>query len=406
MEAVSMKFNGYFELFKIPGLGYYLLARFFAYVSRQMYMLIVSWQVYQLTHDPLALAYIGLAGSLPYLAVSLWVGHYVDTKERKRIQFFSLGARILCLLGLMLVSHRGSGSIALIYLLIGVTGFFNSFETVSASAYFQTLVPKPMYPRAVAWFASLYQSSIVIGPLLAGFLLSKFSPACTYAITSGIAGLGLWCITKLNKQIPASPLNNESAISSILEGIKFIRSKKILLASMSLDMLGVLFGDVIGILPIFADMLGLGSVGLGFLRASPAIGAILMAQFNTYFPLKQIKWDYLLASVFVFGCCIFCFAFSKNFILSVSLLALGGMADNIGVIIRHSIYQAATPDHLRGRVSSINSIFLRSADEIGTFESGLAAKLMGTVPSVVFGSLMTMAVCVVMKWKYWSLDRE
>jgi MFS family permease len=399
-----MDSTNYTEVFKISSFPSYLLARFFLHLAKSMKALVVSWQVYELTKDPLALGYLGLAEALPYLTVVLWAGHYVDQQEKRKIYLYAVSGQLLCSLALALLSVNPAPNILWIYLIIGASGIFISHETVFNVAYLQLVTPAGIYPRAVAWNVSSLQFSAIFGPMIAGFLLSRTSAACGYIVSTSLMGLTIVLAGRLKRLPPVQTKNKLPALANIIDGLQFIRSQPIIFAAMMVDMLGVLFGDVVAILPVFAQMLGVGAQGLGILRAAPAAGSLLMAQFQTFYPIFKTSWPTLLKAVALFGCAIICFAFSENVYLSVLFLGIGGMADNVSIIIRHSIYQTFTPDHLRGRVSSVSGIFIRASNEIGAFESGLAAKLLGTVPSVIFGGVMTLAVCALMKWKYPRLD--
>ena len=400
-----MSFQGYKEVFSVPGFSLALLARFFTHLGKQMRSLIVSWQVYQLTADPLALGYLGLAEALPYISVVLWVGHEADQRGQKKITYLrAVFGHLLCSLALLLFSLRPGIPLGWLYCCVAIAGIFTSYDTVVFSAYYQSFIPSRIYPRAAAWNISLFQLAVISGPLLGGFLLAHANLSVAYLATACLLAVSISATAFLSEQQSKTSAGDESSWQSIVSGIRFILSERIIFAAMMLDMLGVLFGDVVAILPIFAEMLGVGALGLGVLRAAPAVGSFVMAQFQTLYPVFRTSWSALLRAVTVFGLAIICFALSDNFVLSVILLGISGMADNVSIIIRHSIYQAFTPEHLRGRVSSINGIFIRTSNEIGAFESGLAAKLLGTVPSVIFGGGVTLAVCALMRWKYPRLE--
>ncbi|MCB4756341.1 MAG: MFS transporter [Elusimicrobia bacterium] len=393
------------SVFSVNGFAVWLLSRFFSNFGKQMRSLIVMWQVYALTKDPLMLGYIGLAEALPYVAVALWVGQLTDRREKKGILLLSMLGHLFCAVALILISLKPQPSLLLIYLVIGLAGVFTSYETVSSSAYVQIIMPKEIFPRAIAWHLMLFQVATIAGPLLGGWALSRVSPVSAYGGVAVLTAVSVLFTLGLGAIHPQPPKAETSGFESIKEGLRYIKSHQIILAAMTLDMLAVLFGDVVAILPIFAEMLGGGAIGLGFLRAAPAAGSLAVAIYQASHPVVQPKWDSLLRSSFVFGAAIVCFALSKNIVLSCLCLMIGGMADGVSVVIRQSIYQAYTPDRLRGRVASVSGIFIRTSNEIGAFESGLAAKLLGTVPSVIFGGGMTLLVAGFMKWKYPKLDK-
>jgi MFS family permease len=267
------------------------------------------------------------------------------------------------------------------------------------------IVPKEIYSSAAAWNSSAWEIASILGPATGGILYGMIGPAWAYGAATMFILAGLAYAFRLSAVQPITVKKQERVFQSLATGIRFVFQNQIILAALALDMFAVLFGGVVAVLPIFAEILSVGPIGLGLLRASQSVGAIAMALLQTRRPPFRNTGRTLLTAVGIFGVCIIGFALSRNFYLSMALLALAGMVDNISVIIRASILQAATPNHMRGRVSAVNGIFIGSSNEIGAFESGLAAKVMGTVPSVIFGGVMTLITVGAVVWRFPQLRR-
>jgi MFS family permease len=377
-----------------------------ANLAKAMQMLIVSWQVYDLVRSPLALGFIGLAEGIPFLAVGLWAGHAADRYEKKAQIVGAVGGLFVCSLAFVFLSLSSKPQVIPVYIVLAMMGFLSSFEFTSSNAYVQTLIPKEEFKKAASWTLVQYQTTIITGPLIGGWVLSKTNVEVGYSITAGLfflAMMAAWSLKPLGVSLAGSAASGWENIKS---GIKFLLSRRLIVACMTLDMVAVLFGDVIAILPVFAAMFQKGPFGLGLLRAAPAIGSWLLSFTEANRPFLKINWKNFLITVSCFGLSLICFGLSKNFYLSVFLLMLSGAADGVSVIIRQSVFQAFTPDPFRGRVASVNSIFIRISNEIGAFESGLAAYLIGTVPSVLFGGAMTLAAAFFMGWKFRNLGKE
>lgn len=384
----------------------WLTSRFFSNFPKQMQELAVYWQVYQLTKDPLALGFIGLAQALPFIGISLWAGHMVDRHDKRRFMIFSEAGQLVATLGLFALSCRPNPPLFPIYICMGLVGFCGSFENISASAYIYSLVSKEHFPRAAAWNLSFFQAAIIGGPLTAGWLLHHFTPKHIYGLAAVCLAISFLLALSL-KSVHTVPVieEDESDWARVKSGLIFIRSQPLILAAMSLDMVAVLFGDCIALFPIFADMLNVGPTGLGLLRAAPPVGSLILSSLQSFRPMVRVSWGMLKTVVVVFGASMIGFALAKSLPWAVLFLAIGGMADGTSVIIRQSIYQALTPDHLRGRVASVSLIFISSSNEIGVFESGVAARFLGVVPSVIFGGCMTLGTVVAMSWVFRRMER-
>ena len=395
---LNLRNDDAYAALRIKDFKMFVFARFFLTFGIQMQSVIVGWQIYELTHDALSLGLIGLAEALPFLTISLFGGHVADGVDRKKIIQIASIIYLLCAAALYLLSslfhsvllHEG---IISIYAVIFVTGLARGFLSPAQGAFFAQLIPRELYGNASTWSSLGWQVAAVTGPAVGGLVYGFYGVATAYfcviiMCTSGF----IFYSTVTNKPIPPRK-TKETVIKSLSEGLKFVYRNEIILSAISLDMFAVFFGGAVAVLPIFADrILHIGAKGLGFLRAAPAVGAILMSIVQAYYPLFKKAGRNLLMCVFGFGIAMVLFAISKNFYLSMALLLISGMFDNVSVVVRATIIQLFTPDEMRGRVSAINGIFISSSNELGSFESGVAAKLIGLVPSVILGGVMTLIV--------------
>jgi len=376
-----------------------IINKFLLTFGVQMIGVIVGWQIYQLTHDPLSLGLIGFAEAVAFITFALWAGHTADRVEKRFLILASEAIALACAVALWALTWKGNTRTLPIYLVIGASGIARAFLWSSSTSFSEMIVPKEIYSSAAAWNSSSWEIASILGPATGGLLYGIWGPKTAYEVATGFVLAALYFAFKLGKRHPVPGQRQEKLFESLSTGIRFVFSHQVILAALALDMFAVLFGGVVAILPIFAEILRMGPVGLGFLRASQSVGAITMALIQTRRPPFWNTGRTLLTAVSLFGICIIAFGLSKNFYLSMILLALGGAADNISVVIRASILQASTPNHMRGRVSAVNGIFIGSSNEIGMFESGVAAKLMGIVPSVVFGGIMTLVTVGVTMWR-------
>lgn len=365
---------------------------------------VIGYELYKITHDPLSLGFIGLAEAIPYISLALFGGHYADRKDKRTIMQISQSVILVCSLGLIALmnpenrNHLSQTSLLLtVYGILAVIGFAKGFYSPAVSSMKAFLTPREVYSNAATWSGTFWQVGAIAGPGVAGFLYAYLGlinalwvVVVILAVTQGM----LLLISK--KPIPqAAEEETVSLWQSIKEGIQFVYQQKILLYSISLDLAAVLFGGVIAILPVFAeDILKVGAEGLGILRAAPSVGAVLTIFMTAYFPPARHAWRNMLISVAGFGVATLVFAVSTHFWLSVVMLFFTGAFDAISVVIRQTILQVVPPDHMRGRVISVNSVFVSSSNEIGAFESGVLAKVMGTVPSVLLGGSLTMVIVI------------
>jgi MFS family permease len=375
----------------------FLLIRFILVIGWSMQFIIVEWEVYNLTKDPLSLGLIGLAEVIPAVSMALFAGHIVDQNEKKKLFVYAILAFFLIALGYYFItspyvySTYESKEIVLgIYLLVFLGGFIRAFFGPIIFSLVALIVPKKIYPNAATWSSSTWQLAIVAGPALAGFSIAWIGihDSMGFVLVAILAGLLLTIFIK--KKPILNPKIGEPILQSLKAGLAFVYRTKAILAAITLDMVAVLFGGAIALLPIYAqDILEVGSEGFGILRAAPAVGSVLIMFISAYIPLTKNAGKKLLLAIFGFGLSIIAFGVSSIFWVSVIALFLYGVTDGVSMIIRQTILQLKTPDEVRGRVASVNSIFVGSSNELGAFESGLTAKLMGTVQAVVFGGLMT-----------------
>jgi MFS family permease len=385
---------------------FWLAAKSLSNVARKMLEVALAWQIYEITRSPLALGLIGLAEAVPFLGLSLWAGHLVDRHEKKPFMMAAGGTLLFCALVLFGSTFRARPPLALLYAVIAVTGMGVSFGSVASSVYLQMMVPEKIFSRAAAWNLASFTTATIAGPVLAGGLLSVSSARVVYALSGGFFVVSLFLTAALRFRPGRTEAPEEPALLRIREGVRFVMSRRILLACMCLDMVAVLFGDAVAIFPVFAELLKAGPFGFGVLRAAPAVGSSLISLLQAARPFILPTWSGLKKATLAFGLFMIAFALSKSLWMATFFLILSGVADGFSVIIRQSLYQSRTPDHLRGRVASLSGIFVSTSNEIGAFESGLAARLMGAVPSVVFGGAMTLLTVLSMGWIFRDVRDE
>jgi Transmembrane secretion effector len=363
-------------------------------------MVVVGWQVYEHTRDPLSLGLIGLAEALPFIAVALLAGHAADRVNRRLLAILGNLGLLLSALALLLFTTfpgmAGAGRMWPIYLIVSLSAVARSFTRPAMTALSADVVPREHFANSIAWRSSTWQFAAVVGPALGGLLYGFAGPIAAYAVVTAMFATALLSIIFVAYSGSRPPEVSEMTIGESLQiGLRFVWKQPVVLGAMSLDLFSVLFGGATALLPIFARMLRTGPEGLGLLRAAPAIGSVVMGVWIAHRPAFKRAGLTLFVSVAVFGVSMIAFALSTSFLLSVALLVLGGAADNVSVVIRGTLIQTMTPANLLGRVSSVNQIFIGSSNEIGAFESGVAARLMGTVPSVIFGGAMTLLVVAI-----------
>lgn len=378
---------------RYPNFRWLVLAHGMSTIAREAQIVVVGWQIYEVTKDPLSLGLIGLAEALPMVSVALYAGHMADRANRRTIAIMGTLGLVISAIALLLFTLRPVllHSVWPIYAVIFASGIARSFTRPAVTALSAELIPREIYSSAVTWRSSTWQGAAISGPALGGMLYGFSGPKLAYGVVvalffGALAALG--AITHKSEPLPSDIPIGES----LRVGLRFLWRQPVLLGAMTLDLFSVLFGGAVALLPIFARMLGAGPQGLGVLRAAPAIGSLAIGIYLAHRPPFRRAGPTLFVAVAVFGVTTLGFALSRNFILSFVLLTLGGVADNISVLIRGTLMQTLTPRELLGRVAAVNSIFIGASNEIGAFESGVAARLLGVVPSVIFGGAMTLVV--------------
>ncbi len=380
----------------------FLLVRFAMVFAWSMQFVVIEWEVYSITKNPLSLGIIGLMEVVPAVSMALFAGHIVDQHEKRGLLFKCIFGFSVVSLGLFLLTWPRvvadlSTNFVLysVYFLVFLGGIVRAFLGPTIFSLFSLLVPKKFYPNAATWSSSVWQMGAVVGPAVGGFAIHWVGVHWSMCFIFGFSLMALLLLLQIPKKPILNPKIGEPVMKSLKEGLKFVRNTRVILGALTLDMFAVLFGGAVALLPIYAqDILKVGPEGFGVLRAAPAVGALLIMFTSAYFPLNKNAGYKLLGAIFAFGVCIIVFGLSTWFWVSVFALFLSGLADGISVIIRQTILQLRTPDAMRGRVASVNSMFVGSSNELGAFESGLTAKLMGTVTAVVFGGSMTLLTVV------------
>ena len=399
MPTSSSKKHDPFEVLRYKEFNYFLANRFFLTLGIQMQSVIVGWQVYALTKDVFALGMIGLTEALPFIAVSLFSGHLADTFNRKYIILFFSFLFILVTSFLLYFSFDSTGVLKQfgtipIFISIAFVGIIRGFISAAYPSFMSQIIPRSVYANAATWNSTVWHIASVVGPSLAGILIAiNYSTAYMVDISFLIMSFVAFLFIK-SKPLPVKQ-KTESLFESLSAGIKFVFKNQLILGALTLDLFAVLFGGAVALLPAFADeVLHAGAVELGFLRAAPAIGAVIMALIIAYKPPTKNAGRNLFLSVGAFGLATICFGLSTNFYVALFFLFLTGAFDNVSVVIRHTILQLSTPDNMRGRVSAVNGIFIGSSNEIGAFESGITARAFGVKPSIVLGGVLTILVVV------------
>ena len=367
-------------------------------LSYQMVAVVVGWHIYELTRDPLALGLIGLAEVIPYFCCALFAGYAVDHHSRR---MFGVMACFMLFLNTLVLLAVAAGQISgdptlWIYGSIVLTGIARAFIGPSYNSLFAIILPRRQYARAAGIGSSIFQLGLIIGPALGGILVGWAGKTTAYAVATLLALSAAVMLLSLRVKEPP-PAKSAPVFKSIAEGLRFVANNQVMLAAQTLDMFAVLFGGAVAMLPAFIhEIFHYGPEGLGILRAAPAIGAVATGLYLARHPIDKHAGRWLLGAVAGFGLCIIAFALSKSFWLAGIMLLLSGACDGVSVVLRSAIMQLMTPDAMRGRVAAINGIFIGSSNELGAFESGIAARLLGLVPSVVFGGTMTLGVVIAM----------
>ena len=423
-----------YAAFRSRGFSFFTSGNLLSIVGRQMLAVAVEWEIYRRTHSATALGLVGLVFAVAIVGFSLPAGHLADRISRKNIilvsQIFSaITSALLALVSWQHLAipqlsilracnrvfaavagifeqhqpdfHFDDASVPIIYLLLFVGGIARTFSWAARSSFFPTLVSRDAFSNAVTWNNSVFQIGSVVGPAISGFMVAHAGFPIVYIIDAITSSAFFLLVLPIPRAKQAGKRAEQSPWKSLVAGAKFVFSKKVILATITLDLFAVLLGGSVALLPIFADqILHCGPVGLGWMRAAPAIGAFAMALTVAYLPPMREAGKMLLWCVTGFGIATIIFGLSKALWLSLAMLFLAGAVDSVSVIIRGSIVQLVTPDEMRGRVSAVNNIFIGTSNEFGALESGLTAALFGPVLSVVSGGIGTILVVLGAAWKW------
>jgi MFS family permease len=383
----------------------FLVATAAVQVATQIQSAVLGWQVYTLTGDPLALGLVGLAEAAPFLALTLVGGWAADRMDRRTLALASLCTVAVSGIALLILSGLEIRTALPLYAAQAIAGVGRAFLRPSTQALSTELVPRDHYLNAATWRTTTFHLTQVVGPAIGGGLIAIGGPALAYAVVVVLAAIGLAGMLAVARR-PRSPAGRGSIFSDLADGVGFVFRHPLLLGALSLDLFAVLFGGATALLPVFArDVLGVGAVGFGFLRAAPAVGSVAMSIALARAGPFRRAGPALLWCVAFFGLSWIAFALSRSYQLSILLLAVGGALDAVSVVLRHTLVQMETPQEKMGRVASVNGFFIGSSNELGAFESGVAARLLGTVPSVVFGGMMTLVTVAIVAWRAPALRR-
>jgi MFS family permease len=387
--------------FSYPGFALFQFARFFIVLATEMQSVAVGWQVYEISKRPLDLGLVGLAQFLPGILLFLVSGHVADRYDRRKLIVVCFSGYALCSTLLLLVTVRGLHSVYPIYVVLIFLGVVRSFSAPVSRAIVPQLVPEQHFPNAVAWASSVFQCATILGPSLGGVLYAAArGPAVVYGLAASVGVMAAFATFQIKLQAKARPREPIST-ATVFAGFRYIWREKLILGSISLDLFAVLLGGAVALLPVYArEILLTGPWGLGILRTAPGVGAAAMAVYLAHKPLRGRVGATMLWCVAGFGVFTMLFGISRSLTLSLIALALVGATDMVSVIVRATLVQIATPDGMRGRVNSVDMVFIGASNELGQFESGLTAHWFGTVPAVVLGGIGTLAVTGLWAWMF------
>lgn len=381
---------------------FFITARFLITFALTMQSVIIGYEIYKLTGSKLLLGFIGLTEAIPAIGIALYGGYVADKSEKRTMLIGFISLYTSMCVALLFFTHANSiqyfgkeNVVISIFVIIFLTGIARSFAGPASFGLAAQIIPREAYQSAVTWSSSAWQTGAVLGPGIGGIFLGKLGITVSFAIIIAFLCIAIFSLFMIERKPIQFVPQGETVFQSAMEGLKFVFNNKVILSCISLDLFAVLFGGAVALLPVYAiDILKVGAEGLGWLRASQAMGAIVMLLTLAYFPIKKNAGLILLFSVFGFGLFIVLFGISTIFWFSMFCLMMSGALDGVSVSVRQTIVQLATPDNMRGRVSSVNSMFIGSSNEIGEFESGVTAHALGTVPAVIFGGCMTCLVVI------------
>ena len=413
MQSPVKQLNDPWGALRISEFRNLMIGRFLFIMGLRMMGTLVGWWIYELTNAPFAIGLIGLAEVIPAVSLALYAGHVIDKSEKRKLLLKGVILYWCCALILLFLSmdigalKLTSLQIAIgIYFIVFCTGIIRSFTGPSFGTIVGAVVPKNLLQNATTWSQGIWLSASVLGHAIVGFIIAGFGHTGSLIVVVTLVGIGYGFIAIIKSKPPHADVVDQKTLESVKEGLRFVFNSKEVFGALSLDLFAVLFGGAVAMIPVFAkDILKVGPIGFGWLNAASDIGAIIIILIITVFPANRGQGKKLLLAVAGFGVCIIVFALSKIFWLSFIMLLLSGMLDGFSMIVRGTIVQLKTPDHMRGRVMSVNSMFINSSNELGQFESGVAAKAMGVIPSVVFGGAMTLLVVGVTWFKAPALKK-
>ncbi len=392
--------------FHYPNFRLFQAARFLMVAALEMQSVAVGWQIYEITRRPLDLGLAGLSQFLPGLLLFLLGGHVADRFDRRHVLITCYSTFSLCSLALLTISWHGLHRVAPIYAVLVAMGFVRVFNGPAGQAFSPLLVPAAVFPNAAAWASSVFNAATILGPVIGGVLYALSGSAVPVYLTAAIALVTSVLLVLAIRIRGVQQLSQGRDWKTVIAGLKYVWRTKLVLGATTLDLFAVLLGGAVALLPVFArEILHAGPRGLGLLRASPGVGAGLMALLIAYVPLRRRAGLKMLCGVAAFGVATVVFGLSRNLYLSMLALFLVGAADMISVIVRNTMVQLATPDEMRGRVSAVNMLFIGASNEFGQFESGITAQWWGTVPAVVAGGVGTIVVVALWSWLFPALRR-
>ena len=393
-------------VFRYPSFVRYLGARLLTVLALQMQSVAVGWQIYEITHSPLALGLTGLAQFLPGILLFLISGHAADHIARRKLMVACFAGFTICSGSLLWIQRGGVHSAGPIYFILVALGITRAFSGPAMRALVPLLVPAEQFPSGVAWEASMTQTATVLGPAAGGFLYALFrGPAPVYATAMIIEAAAIVFAVGIKARGPLRP-PGFLTVESILAGLRYIWRQKVILGVVSLDLFAVLLGGAVALLPVYAgDILRTGPWGLGLLRSAPGAGAVTMALLLAHKPLRRKAGAAMLWCVAGFGAFTVVFGLSRSFALSLASLLFVGATDMVSVVTRGTLVQLNTPDEMRGRVNAVEMMFIGASNELGQFESGITADWFGTVPAVVLGGAGALLITALWAWRFPELRR-
>jgi MFS family permease len=394
---VALLDNPSFLAFRQIDFRRFIFSKFMLTLALQIQFVVLSWQVYEITHDPLSLGLLGLAEAIPAVGLALYGGYVSDRSDRRTILVRVITLQLFVSMALLAASWYYTHDHALtkatpFYIIMFFVGTLRSFYSPAQFPLMTQVVPREAYANSSAWNSTFWHIGVVAGSAGGGIMLSMIGKNASYVVVLVFIMVSIIQMWRIPKQPVQGTIKTETMSESIKEGLRFVFKNQSVFGALTLDLIAVLFGGAIAMLPVFAsDVLHVGETGFGLLRAAPFAGSVIMALYMTKHPPLKNAGRKLLWCVAAFSICMIAFALSKNFILSMFILALSGAFDNVSVVVRSTILQYLCPDEMRGRVSSVSTMFISSSNELGAFESGFAAKVLGLIPSVIFGGVVAVA---------------